>query len=317
MDQILLLTVLITVFSGIISSIVIRVNVRKENQNIILPVFWVIIFLNLIWYSALLLDKSKSIHLFTNIPILELAKEITLFSLLFVMRILFLVSFLKLFDILLGLRFFEKYRKAIKTAGIVIISIWFLGWAEVYFLNRDGIVNNFMTYTDILIFVTIITSCIYLFNRAKSIVDTHTKKAVRALTLILFIPLVSAHLKWLLTSSIGSLNELWEKIFLHFFISLINILMIWWVIFYGKKLRTPVLFELGNKDNDTAGFKQKYEITNRELEIVQLISRGYTNKEIAGELFISIDTVKDHNYNIFRKTGTKNRTQLANLFSNQ
>ncbi len=93
--------------------------------------------------------------------------------------------------------------------------------------------------------------------------------------------------------------------------------MIWWVITYGRKLRSPILFEKQENKVDASELKLKYDITNREMEIIQLISKGLTNREISEKLFISIDTVKDHNYNIFRKTGMKNRTQLANLFSSQ
>ncbi|WP_081782530.1 response regulator transcription factor [Prolixibacter bellariivorans] len=42
--------------------------------------------------------------------------------------------------------------------------------------------------------------------------------------------------------------------------------------------------------------------------------RSYTNQQIADKLFISIETVKDHNSRIFLKTEVKNRTQLARLF---
>lgn len=55
-------------------------------------------------------------------------------------------------------------------------------------------------------------------------------------------------------------------------------------------------------------------ITVREKQIVQLIQAGRTNQEIADELFISIATVKDHNNNLFRKCGVRNRVELANLF---
>jgi len=58
----------------------------------------------------------------------------------------------------------------------------------------------------------------------------------------------------------------------------------------------------------------RYGITGREIEIITLVCRGKTNREIADDLCISPQTVKDHNYNIFRKTGIKNRTQLARLF---
>jgi DNA-binding NarL/FixJ family response regulator len=59
---------------------------------------------------------------------------------------------------------------------------------------------------------------------------------------------------------------------------------------------------------------QQYHISNREQEIIQLICQGKSNREIEDELFISLQTVKDHVYNIFKKTGVKNRVQLTNLF---
>ena len=55
-------------------------------------------------------------------------------------------------------------------------------------------------------------------------------------------------------------------------------------------------------------------VTRREREIIKLIQAGKTNQEIADNLFISVATVKDHNHNLFRKTGVRNRLELANLF---
>jgi len=57
-----------------------------------------------------------------------------------------------------------------------------------------------------------------------------------------------------------------------------------------------------------------FGITPREKEIISLIQEGKTNQEIADSLFISIATVKDHNHNIFKKCGTRNRLELARLF---
>ena len=48
-------------------------------------------------------------------------------------------------------------------------------------------------------------------------------------------------------------------------------------------------------------------LTKRETEIMQLIAKGCTNKQIAAKLFISDETVKMHIKNIFRKLGTNNR----------
>lgn len=50
------------------------------------------------------------------------------------------------------------------------------------------------------------------------------------------------------------------------------------------------------------------ELSPRELELVQLLARGQTNKEIAAELFISQSTVKTHLIHIYDKLGVDNRT---------
>ncbi len=59
----------------------------------------------------------------------------------------------------------------------------------------------------------------------------------------------------------------------------------------------------------------KFEISKREAEIIELICKGMSNQEISNSLFISLQTVKDHVYRIFIKTGVKNRVQLTNLVS--
>jgi LuxR family maltose regulon positive regulatory protein len=50
-------------------------------------------------------------------------------------------------------------------------------------------------------------------------------------------------------------------------------------------------------------------LSERETEVLQLISEGLTNQEIAGKLHISLHTVKGHARNIYGKLGVKNRTQ--------
>ena len=52
-------------------------------------------------------------------------------------------------------------------------------------------------------------------------------------------------------------------------------------------------------------------LTNRELEVVNLICHGYTNGDIAKMLFISEHTVKDHTKNIYRKMNVHSRFELA------
>lgn len=62
---------------------------------------------------------------------------------------------------------------------------------------------------------------------------------------------------------------------------------------------------------------ERLGITPREREIIELIQAGKTNREIADQLFISVATVKDHNNNLFRKCGVRNRVELVGLFCNE
>lgn len=52
-------------------------------------------------------------------------------------------------------------------------------------------------------------------------------------------------------------------------------------------------------------------LTRRELEVLRLLARGYTYREIGERLFISIKTVETHASNILRKTQNSNRHQLT------
>ena len=50
-------------------------------------------------------------------------------------------------------------------------------------------------------------------------------------------------------------------------------------------------------------------ISKRELEVLQLMSEGLSNTEIAERLFVSLSTVKTHSRNLFEKLGVSRRTQ--------
>jgi DNA-binding NarL/FixJ family response regulator len=57
-----------------------------------------------------------------------------------------------------------------------------------------------------------------------------------------------------------------------------------------------------------AGDRVTETLTERELEILQLLAFGYTNRDIAGRLFISPDTVKTHLEHVYQKLGASDRT---------
>jgi len=59
--------------------------------------------------------------------------------------------------------------------------------------------------------------------------------------------------------------------------------------------------------------RESLGITPRELEILELIAQGMSNREIAEKLFVSENTVKTHSSRLFDKLGAKRRTQAVQL----
>jgi DNA-binding NarL/FixJ family response regulator len=57
--------------------------------------------------------------------------------------------------------------------------------------------------------------------------------------------------------------------------------------------------------------EQTDELSNREREVLALLALGYTNRQIANELYLSVDTVKSHMRRLYAKLRVNNRTQAA------
>ena len=59
--------------------------------------------------------------------------------------------------------------------------------------------------------------------------------------------------------------------------------------------------------------REDLSITRRELEILELIAQGMSNREIAEKLYVSENTVKTHSSRVFDKLGARRRTQAVQL----
>ena len=68
---------------------------------------------------------------------------------------------------------------------------------------------------------------------------------------------------------------------------------------------------LSRRQHDTTGVVAAPRLTDRELEVLKLVARGMANKEIARELFISENTVKNHVRNILEKLQLHSRMEAA------
>ncbi|SNX52816.1 response regulator transcription factor [Thermoanaerobacterium sp. RBIITD] len=75
----------------------------------------------------------------------------------------------------------------------------------------------------------------------------------------------------------------------------------------GIYIHPSLVNEIRNLNDDD----YKKDLTERELQILSLIAKGYSNKAIAKKLYLSEKTVKNHVYSIFKKLDVKDRTQAA------
>ncbi len=58
---------------------------------------------------------------------------------------------------------------------------------------------------------------------------------------------------------------------------------------------------------------KKFNLSKREVEIAELLDKGFSSEEIGEKLFLSKHTVNTHRSNILSKTGAKNTVELLNL----
>ena len=81
----------------------------------------------------------------------------------------------------------------------------------------------------------------------------------------------------------------------------------------GKQAVNPVTVPVAQPVAAEFRKRQDIGITARELEVLGLIAQGLSNREIAGKLYVSENTVKTHSSRIFEKLGAKRRTQAVQL----
>ena len=78
-----------------------------------------------------------------------------------------------------------------------------------------------------------------------------------------------------------------------------------------KEVRVTVPVPVGQPFAVNSKKLEELEITPRELEILELMAKGLSNREIAEKLFVSENTVKTHSSRVFDKLGAKRRTQAV------
>jgi DNA-binding CsgD family transcriptional regulator len=100
------------------------------------------------------------------------------------------------------------------------------------------------------------------------------------------------------------LRELTVEVYIGTIATLFTILGIWagWKLTKGPTSKPAIATPMPAINVET-------DLSPREIEVLQLIAAGHSNQEIADKLFLSLNTIKKHNSQLFAKLGAVRRTQ--------
>ncbi|GAB6906333.1 Two component transcriptional regulator, LuxR family [Desulfosarcina cetonica] len=83
-------------------------------------------------------------------------------------------------------------------------------------------------------------------------------------------------------------------------------------LYFNDQVKEHILFQLSG-DSGAADADPIKRLTNRELEVFRLIGRGFSTRDIAGKLNLSIKTIGTYRERIKEKLGLRNATELVRL----
>ena len=82
-----------------------------------------------------------------------------------------------------------------------------------------------------------------------------------------------------------------------------------------KKINMLNTHKNDNKAVTVQELVDEHNLSDREAEVLPLIFAGYTNQKIADELFVSLNTIKFHVRNIYKKLNIKNKKEAIDLYT--
>jgi DNA-binding CsgD family transcriptional regulator len=189
---------------------------------------------------------------------------------------------------------------------LAILSAFAFGIGMTSFLiNKDE--------TLLRLFCTIIWGGVIFVVIAVFAVDVFEKRAAifeegRALHLFQFFYLSILAVFFVL----NLFNYSYKNFFLMMTIWPMNLFPFYWSK-YELRMENSNGFSLNINPEDIESLISEYSLTAREQEILECILRGFSNREIQNRLFISPHTVKNHNYNLYRKLDVRNRIELMKI----
>lgn len=192
-----------------------------------------------------------------------------------------------------------------KRLFVAIPLLQLLGILSLYF-NGSGVI---ISATVKLILLSVIAyEILTVLISYKQIASKELKKAIRVFIIIsmVFFPFILLEAFRQNVTWISNLTFI-KLMALPAFFMAINICTLVFAVTY---FNSPA-FVKNNQLTDY--FKKKYNITEKESEVIELLISGLTYKQIADKLFIANKTVDNHVQNIYKKLEVTSKIQLSNL----
>ena len=192
--------------------------------------------------------------------------------------------------------------------ALVTVLLWALG--------LDASFRTFSRAISSLVFLSVACASLWLLLRAHRMEDESASRKLRVLGAIysgLFLVL-TIFVGW---QRLSGLVPRYTALNVHLTLEMLyNLATVLWIHYFDRSPlpQAPMMSALESATTAAEpGTVDAFGISKREQEVILLICQGLTNQEIADTLFISLKTVKDHNYRIFQKTGVRNRVELVQL----
>ena len=198
---------------------------------------------------------------------------------------------------------FTKVKRTIHISILVIILSTVIT-EYLYYMKIAEVIRNIL-YTTIFIYSAWL---ILANNRKIQHKDARTVLIVFSILIFTILPLILIHRVFgLLFFPDNMVLNLPHFNTLFLLISAIIALSYGAKYLFNERICTTGFIPLGEVAKNT-------DISQREQEIIRLLIRGLSNRQIAENLYISQKTVKNHIYHIYQKLGISSRLQLINKF---
>jgi DNA-binding CsgD family transcriptional regulator len=198
---------------------------------------------------------------------------------------------------------------------------WLLGWGGMVllcFIGKHFLSAGFLKRAAVFMVDEVLDSIIILdvvviialLAASRKIQEPAMRRLVRAFACLY----LSRYGGWLLLLALQGIPRItWMLVTAVVFLYTNFVPFLWTRFYFTKYLGHG--FRAQDHRQRLAEVAEKFTLSARELEILELILEGRNNKEIDAQLFISYHTVKNHVTSIYRKLKVKNRYQLIHLLT--